>query len=232
MCSERDGLRDVSYARPPRDIPAWVGLETDQPSIFEKGLCQAAGSKVPWGLLWCVALLDGARFIFRLIRSKEDTDMGFPAVSIRRSLCPNENVIRRGTDYRAGTILLPSGTVLDAAALGLLASAGICVISVRQPRVCVLSTGDEVSAPHVHPLAPGKIYDANLTLLTARLAELGIPAVEERWSADCPAAAAEAMRELLERCDLLITTGGVSVGIGIFSMRRCPCWERSGYFGG
>lgn len=139
--------------------------------------------------------------------------MGFPAVSIRRSLRRNENIIHRGTDYRAGTMLLSARTVLDAAALGLLASAGICEISVRRrPRVCVLSTGDEVSSPHVHPLAPGKIYDANLTLLTARLAELGIPVVEARWAADRPAAAAGAMRELLECCDLLITTGGVSVG--------------------
>ena len=144
---------------------------------------------------------------------QEDTDMGFPDVSIRCSLRPNENFVHRGTDYRAGTVLLPAGTVLDAAALGLLASAGICEVSVqRRPRVCVLSTGDEVSDPHVHPLAPGKIYDANLTLLTARLAELGIPDVEGRRAADSPAAVVKAMGEQLEGCDLLITTGGVSVG--------------------
>lgn len=154
-------------------------------------------------------LPDGCDCVLR----QEDTNMGASTVSIYRSLQPDENFVHRGSDYRAGTVLLPAGTLLDPAALGLLASAGICDLCVRRrPRVGILSTGDEVSGPQIHPLAPGKIYDANLTMLSARLKVLGIPAAEERRTADRPDAAADTMRELLQHCDLLITTGGVSVG--------------------
>ena len=194
-----------------------VGADSEHPLALNVVDTVYAGdvAKVPVEPGQAVRIMTGAMLPegCDCVLRQEDTDMGFPAVSIRRSLRPNENIVHRGTDYRMGATLLPSGTVLDAAALGLLASAGIGEVSVRRrPHVCVLSTGDEVSDPRVHPLAPGKIYDANLTLLTARLAELGILTVESQRAADQSAAAAEAMGKLLERCDLLITTGGVSVG--------------------
>lgn len=141
---------------------------------------------------------------------QEDTDRGDP-VAIYASLPPRKNYVYRGEDYRAGSPLLTAGTRLDAAALGVLAGAGITEVPVcRRPRVAVLTTGDEVVEAG-QPLPPGKIYGSNQALLLARLAELGIPA-EGRHAADSPAAVAGAMAELLADCDLLITTGGVSVG--------------------
>ena len=144
---------------------------------------------------------------------QEDTDMGSPTVRIFAPLRPHGNVVDRGNDYRAGAVLLPAGTRLDAAAVGLLASAGVTVVPVRRrPRVGVLVTGDEVVAPDAAPLPPGKIYDANQTLLLSRLAELGFPDAVGARVGDDPKRAAEAMKGLLETCDLLLTTGGVSVG--------------------
>lgn len=144
---------------------------------------------------------------------QEDTDRGFPVVQVRRALKPHDNYVDRGEDYRAGTRLLPAGTRLDAAAVGLLAGAGLTEAAVRRrPQVLVLSTGSEVCEPHIRPLPPGKIYGSNLALLTARLGELGIPANGGEQADDDPKAVALAMERLLYGCDALITTGGVSVG--------------------
>ena len=141
---------------------------------------------------------------------QEDTDQGDPVVSIYKPLRPYENYVNRGEDYRSGTVLLPAGIRLDAAAVGLLSSAGVCQVPVRRrPRVFVLSTGDEVVYPHVHPLPPGKIYGSNLNLLLARLSELGIPEAGGEHAGDDPQAVAETMERLLGCCDALITTGGV-----------------------
>lgn len=147
------------------------------------------------------------------VLKQEDTDMGSPVVELYASLRPGDNYVHRGEDYRAGTCLLPAGSRVDAAAVGVLSSAGITEVPVRRrPRVGVLSTGDEVVEPGVRPLPVGKIYGANLPLLLARLRELGIENVTGQLAGDDPQAVAEAMARMLETCDLLITTGGVSVG--------------------
>ena len=147
------------------------------------------------------------------VLKQEDTDMGSPVVEIYASLKPGDNYVYRGEDYRAGECLLPAGSRVDAASVGVLSSAGITVVPVsRRPRVGVLSTGDEVVEPGVRPLPPGKIYGANLPLLLARLRELGVENVSGELAGDDPRAVADAMARMLETCDLLITTGGVSVG--------------------
>lgn len=143
----------------------------------------------------------------------ERTNNGMEQVEIYAPLSPHQNYCDRGEDYRAGTVLLPAGTVLDAAAMGVLASAGICQVPVRRrPVVGILSTGDEVVPPETHPLPPGKIYGSNQDLLTARLRELGIGEVRCVLSPDEPQAVADTMAELLSTCDVLLTTGGVSAG--------------------
>ena len=147
------------------------------------------------------------------VLKQEDTDMGSPVVEIYASLRPGDNYVYRGEDYRAGTCLLPAGSRVDAAAVGVLSSAGITEVPVRRrPRVGVLSTGDEVVEPGVRPLPVGKIYGANLPLLLSRLRELGVENVTGELAGDDPRAVADAMARMLETCDLVITTGGVSVG--------------------
>lgn len=143
----------------------------------------------------------------------ERTDNGLEQVQIYAALSPHDNYCDRGEDYRTGEVLLPAGTVVDAAAVGVLASAGLSSVPVRRrPVVRVLSTGDEVVSPDLHPLPAGKIYGSNQELLTARLRELGVSDVRGLLIGDDPREVADAMAQLLGECDLLITTGGVSAG--------------------
>lgn len=143
----------------------------------------------------------------------ERTDNGLEQVQIYATLSPHDNYCNRGEDYRTGEVLLPAGTVVDAAAVGVLASAGLSSVPVRRrPVVRVLSTGDEVVSPDLHPLPAGKIYGSNQELLTARLRELGVSDVKGLLIGDDPREVADAMAQLLGECDLLITTGGVSAG--------------------
>ena len=150
---------------------------------------------------------------------QEATDRGTETVEIYESLRDGANYVRAGEDFRAGDVLLPSGTRLDAAAFAVLSSAGIDpeterVLVSPLPRVAVLCTGDELVYPSVHPLPPGKIYDSNRTFLTHRLRELGIQAEPgcEHFMDD-PALVAGSIRRAMEWADAVITTGGVSVGI-------------------
>ena len=142
--------------------------------------------------------------------AQEDTNQENP-VAVYAALPPGKNYVYQGEDYRAGSLLLRGGVRLDAAALGLLAGAGITEVPVRRrPKVGLLTTGDEVVEAG-QPLPAGKIYGSNRMLLSARLRELGFEA-RAAHQGDSPAAVAEAMAELLADCDALITTGGVSVG--------------------
>src|SRR5258707_10226646 len=92
------------------------------------------------------------------------------------------------------------------------ASAGRKLVSVRpRPRVVVLSTGDELSEPGT-PLVPGRIWDSNSYMLTAAAREAGAVAYRRAIVPDDPAGVLPALEEQLIRADLLITTGGVSMG--------------------
>ena len=144
---------------------------------------------------------------------QEDTDQGNPVVEVYAPVRAHQNYVRQGEDYTAGTLLLTAGTRLDAAAVGLLASAGCDTAWVyRRPRVALLVTGDEVVDPSTHPLPAGKIYSSNSYLLSARLCELGVEQGSCCTVGDDPQDMAQCIRKLLETHHCLITTGGVSVG--------------------
>ena len=149
---------------------------------------------------------------------QEDTDLGADFVEIRAQLRHHQNYCFKGEDFCTGDLLMPAGTVLDAVALGVLASAGAGPESharlevLPQLRAAVLSTGDELSPGDVRPLAPGKIYDANRVLVTARLEELGVKVIRQAHLPDDPALVCAALADACQQVDILITTGGVSVG--------------------
>ena len=191
-----------------------AGADQEHPAVLEVIDTLYAGdpATLPVGPGQAVRIMTGAMLPpgCDCVAAQEQTDRQNP-VGVSVSLSPFQNYVYRGEDYVKGSLLAEQGTRLDAAAIGLLASAGFDRVPVRRrPRVGLLTTGDEVLPPGV-PLTPGKIYGANGAILTARLAELGIGAVH-RHQGDQPAAVAQAMEELLAQCDLLLTTGGVSVG--------------------
>jgi molybdopterin molybdotransferase len=125
---------------------------------------------------------------------------------------PGANVRPRGGDVARGDVVVGDGVRLGPAQLGALAAAGVArVTSVRRPRAVVLATGTELRRPG-EPLGPGEIYEANALLLAAALEDAGaaverLPAVE-----DDEAAHRAALERGLEG-DVLVTTGGVSVGV-------------------
>lgn len=123
-----------------------------------------------------------------------------------------DSVRCRGRDVRAGTPLLEAGTRLEAAALGHLAGQGITQVSVyRRPRVALLSTGDEIIEPG-QSLAPGQIHNSNRPMLSRLLERFGAELVMREHVADDFAATQHLLREAAERADVIVTTGGVSVG--------------------
>jgi molybdopterin molybdotransferase len=96
--------------------------------------------------------------------------------------------------------------------VALAASAGLTELTVhRHPRVAILTTGDEVQQPG-QPLSPGKIYNSNTSYLTARLIQLGAEVVSSRIVGDEMSALLAALEDCARSADLILTTGGVSVG--------------------
>lgn len=125
---------------------------------------------------------------------------------------PDANIRRRGEEYRAGDALLPAGTRLDAAALAMLASQGIAEVAVRRRlRVALLSTGDELIEPGI-PYEPGRVYNSNRVMLEALLARAHCEVVDRGIIADTPAALHDAFVTARSSADLVLCTGGVSVG--------------------
>jgi molybdopterin molybdotransferase len=142
----------------------------------------------------------------------EWTDGGVSSVSIRQAPELGQHVRRAGEEAPVGAVLLPAGTFLGAAQIALIAAANRASVSCRpRPRVVVLSTGSELVETG-EPLAPGQIPDSNSHMLLAACREAGAMAYRVGMVPDDPAVLLETLEDHLIRADLLLTTGGVSVG--------------------
>ncbi len=123
---------------------------------------------------------------------------------------------RRGEDIRQGEVVLAAGTRLGPAELGLAASLGLAELPVRpRPRVALFSTGDELVMPgQVAPeaMAPGAIYNSNRYFLAVLLKRLGCEVSDLGIVPDRREATLDALRAAAESHDLIVTSGGVSVG--------------------
>ncbi len=143
---------------------------------------------------------------------QEDTDYGEEAVSVYQELAPYDNYCYAGEDFHRGDCLLSAGTRLWAVELGILAGMGYDRVKVyRKLRAALFSTGDELAEPG-EPLTPGKIYNSNLFMLRGRLEELGIEVAAAQKLPDSEQKVAKALEGILSKVDLIVTTGGVSVG--------------------
>jgi molybdopterin molybdotransferase len=142
----------------------------------------------------------------------EWTDGGVAQVAIHRPVEAGRHLRHTGEDAASGTTVLPAGTHLGATQVGLLAAVGRDRVSARpRPRVVVLSTGSELVDPGT-PLLPGRIPDSNSTLLTAAAREAGGIAFRVGIVPDDPRVLLDTLEDQLIRADLVVTSGGVSVG--------------------
>src|SRR6185436_5609703 len=123
-----------------------------------------------------------------------------------------QNVRYAGEDLRIGVAVLTPGVLLKPADIGLIASLGIGEVRVkRRLRVAFFATGDELASIGT-PLKEGEIYDSNRYTVHGMLARLGVEAIDMGVVRDDPAALERAFRKAASTADVVITTGGVSVG--------------------
>jgi len=137
---------------------------------------------------------------------------GFGRVQINAVPAPGQWIRRRGEDVHEGAAVLQRGQRLTPQALGLAASVGAGQLTVlRRPRVAILSTGDELQMPG-EPLRPGAIYNSNRFTMHALAQAAGCEVIDGGIVRDTLADTRAALREMARVADLIVTSGGVSVG--------------------
>lgn len=143
---------------------------------------------------------------------QEDCRVEGDAVVVPPGLARGSNLRLAGEDATAGAAVLAAGRRILPQDVALLAALGIEAVHVRRRlRVAVFSTGNEVLPPGA-PLRPGALYDSNRFALIAMLGRLGCEVADLGILADQPAAVAQAVRQAAASCDLVVTSGGVSMG--------------------
>jgi molybdenum cofactor synthesis domain-containing protein len=142
----------------------------------------------------------------------EDTQREDDTLSVYGSVTLNENVMKKGADIKAGEIVLEAGRVLGSRDIGVLAALGNDKVQVfKVPTVAVLSTGGEVTEPG-KPLPQGKIYDINAYSLFTAVLESGGKPVYAGVVLDEKEPLRKALENALASADIVMTSGGVSVG--------------------
>lgn len=213
----------------PLSLPPWANASMDGYAVRADDMISAptrlrvvaevpAGAMPPTGIQRGEAMKimtgapvpDGADSVIRV----EDTDRGEQSVEIRNLRDAKRNIRPRGEDYREGEALGNMGDVVTPALIGVLASAGAAHVTIyRQPTVGIVSSGDELVMLKGFDavLAGQRIVSSNSYSLPALVREAGALPRDMGIAVDDP----QALRERIEAargCDLLVTTGGISVG--------------------
>jgi molybdopterin molybdotransferase len=154
------------------------------------------------------ALPDGADAVLQIERATVDG----VRVTLDDDVDPGRNVRPAGDDLRAGATILAAGTRLGAAEIGLAVACGRATVAcARAPRVVVLATGDELVAPGSR-LGPGQLHETNGLTLAALATQAGAHVVRSEVVPDTEAATRAAIARALDEVDVLVLSGGVSVG--------------------
>ncbi|HYF53005.1 MAG TPA: gephyrin-like molybdotransferase Glp [Salinarimonas sp.] len=144
---------------------------------------------------------------------QERVDVLDGGIALRDPVRAGEHVRRMGEDVTPGSLLVEAGIRLDARHVALLAAQGLAALEVRRRlRVALASTGDELLAPGGLPGAGTGIFDSNRPMLLGLLARAGHDVIDVGCVPDDPASLAGVLASLADHADLIVTTGGVSVG--------------------
>jgi molybdopterin molybdotransferase len=228
---EADGrvlARDLVSALqvPPQDNSAMDGYAVRTSEIAEAGISLPVSQRIPAGSAAEPLAPGSAARIFTgapippgadAVVMQEDTEAaGEQLVRILRVPSAGQWIRRSGEDVAQGAVILAKGDRMTAAAAGLAAGIGLDKVPVaRRPRVALFSTGDELVMPgQVAPehMKPGAIYNSNRFFLSALLRRLECEVTDYGIVADRRDATVEALRHASTEHDLILTSGGVSVG--------------------
>lgn len=140
-------------------------------------------------------------------------DYGDGTIGIAKPAAPGQNMIFRGDDVYPGKVILRKGRVLGSQDIGALAAIGrVEVPVVRKLTVGVISTGDELVSPEVHP-GPGQVRDVNSPMLEAMLTVFGAEVIHYGIVRDEEALLREKVTQAVSECDAVLLSGGSSVGV-------------------
>lgn len=206
---------------PPQDNTSMDGYAVRRADVTAPGVRLPVSQRIPAGVVGAPLQPGTVARIFTgaqvpsgadAIVMQELCEPDGDAVRINVVPEPGQWIRRRGEDVQAGSVVLPAGTRLGPAALGMAASVGAATLTVgRQPRVALFSTGDELAMPG-EPLKPGAIYNSNRFTLKALIETAGGRCQDHGIVPDKLEATRQTLRQAAEESDLIVTSGGVSVG--------------------
>ena len=201
------------FALRSRDI---CRADMQHPVTLEVTGCVCAGQKTELVLkpYQAVRIMTGAMIPegADCVVKQEDAEWDERAVRIYHNAKPGENYCPAGEDFSAGDLLAEAGTLVDSYLLAAVTAAGVRNLTVyKRLKAAVITTGDELQNTET-PLQPGKIYDANGIWLCTRLREMDCEVVRYQTAGDDQNKIADEIREAWKEADLILTTGGVSVG--------------------
>jgi molybdenum cofactor synthesis domain-containing protein len=142
----------------------------------------------------------------------EDTEREDAKLDVFTPVTVSQNIMKKGSDIKKGAVVLKKGQVLGSSEIGVLAALGLTKVKVlKTPLIAVLSTGGEVTEPGKE-LPPGKIYDINAYSISTAVIESGGKPVYFGVVPDDKAALTKVLQTAVTSADMVITSGGVSVG--------------------
>ena len=198
---------DLAGASTERPVPLRVVEEIPAGKAPAKEVQRGCASRIMTGAM----LPPGADAVVMIERTKA-AESGEPRVLIMEEAEPGRHIRRRGESVRAGERVLKAGAVLRPAEMAMLAALNVAEAPVvRRPRAAVLSTGDELTELG-EPLKPAKIRDSNRYGLWGQIEEADAVPVDLGIAPDDPAAVEARVRKGMQEADILIASGGVSVG--------------------
>jgi len=212
--SAMDGfaVRAADVASATAELP--VVLEVTQTVMAGQAPTRTVGARQAIRIMTGAPVPDGADAVVPVEQTRfsagvRDAD---ETVAVLAPVPAGQHVRGAADDVAAGTVVVAAGTVLTPPLIGVLASLGLTRVEVvPRPRVGVISTGDELVEPP-RGLAVGQIRDSNRPMLLALVASAGAGAIDLGWVRDDVDAVAAALHAAAFRCDLILTTGGVSMG--------------------
>jgi molybdopterin molybdotransferase len=200
-CSAMDGYA-VRAAEAGRTLPVVGESRAGAPAATElrpgEAIRISTGAAVPAGA-------------DAVIRQEDVEELG-EKIRVQAPVASGQNIRGAGEDLRRGASVLTAGTTLRVGELGVATAAGAATLAVaRRPRVAILSTGDELRAPG-EPLGPGEIHNSNAVMLAALARRCGGVALEPVRLRDDLDATRAGLAGALESADVVVVSGGVSVG--------------------